>query len=76
MYHYKESGLLSIKSIACSIGGIQDRGIGLDEEGLRLVNSAIERNGLTPFRADAPPISAEGDVTRSNSADSSNGSWS
>jgi hypothetical protein len=57
-----ERGLFSIKSIACSIGGVQDRGIGLNEEGLRLVKASIERNGLTPFRAEAPPISAEGDV--------------
>jgi hypothetical protein len=65
----KETGVFSIKSIACSIGGIQDRGIGLDEEGLRLVKSAIERNGLTPFRADAPPISPEGDVMANMQAD-------
>jgi hypothetical protein len=60
---FKETGLFSIKSIACSIGGVQDRGVGLSEEGLRLVKESIERNGLTPFRADAPPISAEGDIT-------------
>jgi hypothetical protein len=65
----KESGVFSIKSIACSIGGIQDRGVGLSEEGLRLVKSAIERNGLTPFRADAPPISSEGDVKANLQAD-------
>lgn len=57
-----ERGLFSIRSIASSIGGIQDRGIGMSPEGLELVNASIERNGLTPFRADAPPISAEGDV--------------
>jgi hypothetical protein len=68
---FKESGVFSTKckSIACSIGGIQDRGIGLDEEGLKLVRSSIERNGLTPFRTDAPPISAEGDVMANMRAD-------
>lgn len=57
-----ERGLFSIKSMACSIGGNFDRGVGLNDEGLKLVKASIERNGLTPFRADAPPITAEGDV--------------
>jgi hypothetical protein len=56
----REEGLFDIKSIACSIGGYQDRGLGLNEEGLRLVKIAIEKNGLTPFRVDqAKPITAE-----------------
>lgn len=38
------------KSIACSIGGYQDRGLGLTEEGLKLVKQSIESNGLQPFR--------------------------
>jgi poly-gamma-glutamate system protein len=46
--------VFNIKSIACSIGGYQDRGLGLSEEGLKLVISSIERNGLTPFRVEAP----------------------
>jgi hypothetical protein len=66
---YRETGLFTIKSIACSIGGVQDRGVGLDEEGLALVNNSIQRNGLTPFRADAPPIPAEGDVVANIAAD-------
>jgi len=59
---YRDAGLFSTKSIACSIGGILDRGVGLDKEGLELVNNSIQRNGLTPFRADEPPIPEEGDV--------------
>jgi hypothetical protein len=66
---YREQGLFSIKSVACSIGGNQDRGEGLNEEGLKLVMASIQRNGLTPFRADAPPISAEGDVVANKQAD-------
>ena len=66
---FRERGLFTIKSIACSIGGVQDRGVGLNEDGLRMVRESIERNGLTPFRADAPPISAEGDVTANKMED-------
>jgi poly-gamma-glutamate system protein len=57
----EEPPIFNIKSIACSIGGYQDRGLGLSEEGLKLVISSIERNGLNPFRIDVPPIT-EGDA--------------
>jgi hypothetical protein len=66
---YREAGLFAIKSIACSIGGIQDRGVGLTAEGLAMVKQGIERNGLTPFRIDEPPISTEGDVLANLAAD-------
>ncbi len=57
---FGEEGLFKITSIACSIGGHQDRGLGLNEDGLRLVKSSIERNGLQPFRVEqAKPITAE-----------------
>jgi hypothetical protein len=57
---FREEGLFTTKSIAGSIGGHQDRGLGLNEEGLRLVKIAIEKNGLTPFRFEqAKPITAE-----------------
>jgi poly-gamma-glutamate system protein len=49
----RDEGVFDIKSIACSIGGVQDRGFGLTEDGLKLVRHCIERNGLSPFRADA-----------------------
>ncbi|HYO24873.1 MAG TPA: poly-gamma-glutamate system protein [Lacipirellulaceae bacterium] len=67
-----EHRLMSIKSIACSIGGIQDRGIGMNEEGLRLLQASIQRNGLTPFRGDVPPVSEEGDVAAQVQADFTN----
>jgi hypothetical protein len=57
---FREEGLFTTKSIAGSIGGHQDRGLGLNDEGLRLVKIAIEKNGLTPFRFEqAKPITAE-----------------
>ncbi len=57
---FREEGLFTITSIACSIGGHQDRGLGLNEDGLRLVKASIERNGLQPFRLEqATPITAE-----------------
>jgi hypothetical protein len=61
---FKEDGLFTITSIACSIGGHQDRGLGLNEDGLRLVKASIERNGLQPFRLEqAVPITAENTMT-------------
>jgi hypothetical protein len=54
----RDAGLFDITSIACSIGGHQDRGVGLNEDGLRIVRASIERNGLQPFRLDqAKPLS-------------------
>jgi poly-gamma-glutamate system protein len=51
--------LIDIKSIACSIGGVQDRGFGLTEEGIKLVKACIERNGLEKFHVeDAVPITS------------------
>jgi hypothetical protein len=53
----KDAGLFDITSIACSIGGHQDRGLGLNEDGLRIVRTSIERNGLQPFRLEqAKPV--------------------
>ena len=46
--------LFDIKSIACSIGGNDDQGEGLTEEGLKLVQVSIQRNGLTPLRVELP----------------------
>jgi len=59
----REEGVFTITSIACSIGGHQDRGLGLNEDGLRLVKASIERNGLRPFRVEqAKPITAENPI--------------
>jgi len=46
--------VFSIKSIATSIGGNNDEGEGLTEEGLKLVQASIERNGLTPLVVELP----------------------
>jgi poly-gamma-glutamate system protein len=65
--------LFNIKSIACSIGGNDDQGAGLTEEGLKLVEASIERNGLTPFRVEIPenlknlpPLDAAIELFRAN----------
>jgi len=61
---FRDEGLFTITSIACSIGGHQDRGLGLDEGGMRLAKASIERNGLQPFRIEfAKPITAENPMT-------------
>lgn len=41
-----DKGIIRHKSIAASIGGKGDRGDGLSKNGLRLIKSAIERNGV------------------------------
>jgi poly-gamma-glutamate system protein len=46
--------LFKTRSIACSIGGNDDQGAGLTEEGLKLVESSIERNGLKRLRVELP----------------------
>jgi hypothetical protein len=55
----KDEGLFNITSIACSIGGHQDRGLGLNEDGLRIVRASIERNGLQPFRLEQAKLLTE-----------------
>lgn len=42
----REAGLFDIKSVAASIGGYEDMGLGLSEEGFAMVQEAIERNDL------------------------------
>ncbi len=41
-----ESGIIATQSVAASVGGYEDRGLGMSEEGIALINKAIERNGL------------------------------
>jgi poly-gamma-glutamate system protein len=58
-HRLRDAGVFDIKSIACSVGGVQDRGFGLTEEGLKLVRACIERNGLEKFRVEeAVPMTA------------------
>ena len=40
-------GLLSTQSLAMTLGGVDDRGIGLSEEGVRQLETTIQRNGYT-----------------------------
>lgn len=39
-------GIFPFRSIAASFGGIEDRGLGMSEEGRQLIRQAIERNEL------------------------------
>ncbi|HUG90861.1 MAG TPA: poly-gamma-glutamate system protein [Planctomycetaceae bacterium] len=41
-----ERGHISFHALACSRGGYEDRGLGLTDEARRLIDSAIQRNGL------------------------------
>lgn len=41
-----EEDVISTRSVACTIGGYEDRGLGLSDEGLELVQKAIDRNGV------------------------------
>ena len=42
----KNENIFPFRSIATSIGGYEDRGMGLDEESLAMINAGINRNGL------------------------------
>lgn len=42
----QDAGLVRFRSVAASRGGIDDRGVGITEEGRRLIDEAIARNGL------------------------------
>lgn len=41
-----KQGILHHRSLAASLGGVEDRGIGLPEEGIRVLREAIARNKL------------------------------
>lgn len=42
----REAGVLSLKPIYASIGGIEDRGIGIPEEGITSIRNSIKRAGI------------------------------
>ncbi len=46
-----EDGVFHTRSAAASVGGHEDRGLGLSKQGLRLVEEGIQRNGLTKIDA-------------------------
>lgn len=43
------AGVFSSRSIAASLGGVEDRAVGMTEEGVELLRAAIDRNGLSPI---------------------------
>lgn len=47
-----ENGLIGFRSVAASIGGYEDLGLGMTEEARGLVIAAIDRNGLPLIKAD------------------------
>jgi poly-gamma-glutamate system protein len=47
--------VFGIRSTAASLGGIDDRGFGMSEEGRDLLRMAIERNGLTRIDSQSVP---------------------
>ena len=42
-----EAGLIHWRSVAASVGGIEDRGLGMTREGIKLLADAIAAHGLT-----------------------------
>jgi poly-gamma-glutamate system protein len=48
----QEKGIFSTRSVATSIGGYEDRGLGLSDEGLKMVDDAIKRSGLNVINAE------------------------
>ncbi len=48
----QDQGVMNIRSVAASIGGYEDRGLGMSEEGLALIQKAIARNGLLQLEAE------------------------
>jgi poly-gamma-glutamate system protein len=47
----RRRGLLPFRSIAVSLGGVDDQAVGLDEQGRKALEKAIERNRMSPLRA-------------------------
>lgn len=56
----RQNDIFNIKSIAASIGGEQDRGQDLSEDGLKLVVASIERCGLDMLDSKTTPVTATG----------------
>lgn len=46
-----ETKIFSIRSAAASLGGYEDRGLGMTEEGMAAIDAGIKRNGLTQLKA-------------------------
>lgn len=48
-----ERGIIKHRSIAASVGGVEDRGLGMSEAQLKLIREGIERNGLEFIEAES-----------------------
>lgn len=49
----REAGLINIKAVAASLGGEEDRGIGLSEEGIASIRQSIDRAGIEFLEPDS-----------------------
>ena len=58
--HLHERGLISFRSIAASIGGYEDSGLGLTDEGRVMIEEGIKRNNLPLL----PPVPFEENVNK------------
>ncbi|MHC4673559.1 MAG: poly-gamma-glutamate system protein [Planctomycetota bacterium] len=45
--HESNKDKFPYRTVAASLGGVDDRGLGISREGRQLINTAVERNGLT-----------------------------
>lgn len=54
-----ESRIFKLRSTAASLGGIDDLGIGLSDDGRRILGESIARNGLQPLLTDTLAASIE-----------------
>lgn len=41
--HLRDAGVLSLKPVRASIGGVEDRGVGLSEQGIEMIRDSIRR---------------------------------
>jgi poly-gamma-glutamate system protein len=57
----RQNDIFNIKSVACSVGGDQDRGQDLSEDGLKLVIASIERCGLDLLEVPETPVNLTGE---------------
>jgi poly-gamma-glutamate system protein len=57
----RQNDIFNIKSVACSVGGDQDRGQDLSEDGLKLVIASIERCGLDLLEVPETPVNLKGE---------------
>jgi len=55
-----ENGVIHNRTVAASLGGEQDRGVGLPAEGVRMLREAIKRNGVELI--DPPDLSSSFDL--------------